>query len=303
MFYKPRNPEIKRVYNALSSFIGFEWRWDLFFFEKIGYLWIPVNEAGMANIASCELIDSPEDLFKRCLEESVFTLLAKMNDSQSDFSQNAAEQKAAIRAEWRCVLKQLPEYAELFDQVLGSERTGIIQCARILLRNTDNSDFQKLIRDFLGTQYWNFDLTDVFWLSEEYDLENGACAEYLYPAFLEICDDRIYLLFFALRDIYRDGYDISGFGLADDVKSVSCLGGSINEQVSAFHFCNSETGQMFDMACFGGAFSDDPSQMLQPSYLDLNSLEQPAPNIKTAIKKFSEHFRKHNSSQSITEPK
>ena len=39
-----------------------------------------------------------------------------MNDSQSDFSQNAAEQKAAIRAEWGCVLKQLPEYAELFDQ-------------------------------------------------------------------------------------------------------------------------------------------------------------------------------------------
>lgn len=303
MFYKPRNPEIKRVYNALSSFIGFEWGWDLFFFEKIGYLWIPVNEAGMANIASCELIDSPEDLFKRCLEESVFTLLAKMNDSQSDFSQNAAEQKAAIRAEWRCVLKQLPEYAELFDQVLGSERTGIIQCARILLRNTDNDYLQEMLQDIIGTQYWNFDLTDVFWLSEEYDLENGACAEYLYPAFLEICDDRIYLLFFALRDIYRDGYDISGFGLADDVKSVSCLGGSINEQVSAFHFCNSETGQMFDMACFGGAFSDDPSQMLQPSYLDLNSLEQPAPNIKTAIKKFSEHFRKYNSSQSITEPK
>ena len=94
------------------------------------------------------------------------------------------------------VLKQQPEYAELFDQVLESERTGIIQCARILLRNTDNSDLQKLIQDFLGTQYWNFDLTDVFWLSEEYDLENGACAEYLYPAFLEICDDRTYLLFF-----------------------------------------------------------------------------------------------------------
>ena len=171
---------------------------------------------------------------------------------------------------------------------MESERTGIIQCARILLRNTDNSDLQKLIQDFLGTQYWNFDLTDVFWLSEEYDLENGACAEYLYPAFLEICDDRTYLLFFALRDIYRDGYDISGFGLVDDV-------GSINEQISAFHFCNSETGQMFDMACFGGAFADDPSQMLQPSYLDVKSVQQPAPNIKTAIEKYGKHFRKYNS--------
>ena len=79
--------------------------------------------------------------------------------------------------------------------------------------------------------------------------------------------------FFALRDIYRDGYDISDFGLVDDV-------GSINEQISAFHFCNSETGQMFDMACFGGAFADDSSQMLQPSYLDVKGVQQPAPNIK-----------------------
>lgn len=290
MFYKPRNPEIKRVYNALSSFIGFEWRWDLFFFEKIGYLWIPVNEAGMANIASCELIDSPEDLFKRCLEESVFTLLAKMNDSQSDFSQNAAEQKAAIRAEWRCVLKQLPEYAELFDQVLGSERTGIIQCARILLRNTDNDYLQEMLQDIIGTQYWNFDDMDLFRLSHEYDLESGACAEDLYSAVLESLPESsecIYLLYYALKRICEDGYNISGFGLVEIP----------NEDT--FCFCNSETDQAFDMV----AFNNDDLSQLQPGYLDLNSLEQPAPNIKTAIKKFSEHFRKHNSSQSITEPK
>lgn len=290
MFYKPRNPEIKRAYNALSSFIGFEWGWDLFFFEKIGYLWIPVNEAGMANIASCELIDSPEDLFKRCLEESVFTLLAKMNDSQSDFSQNAAEQKAAIRAEWRCVLKQLPEYAELFDQVLGSERTGIIQCARILLRNTDNDYLQEMLQDIIGTQYWNFDDMDLFRLSHEYDLESGACAEDLYSAVLESLPESsecIYLLYYALKRICEDGYNISGFGLVEIP----------NEDT--FCFCNSETDQAFDMV----AFNNDDLSQLQPGYLDLNSLEQPAPNIKTAIKKFSEHFRKYNSSQSITEPK
>lgn len=290
MFYKTRNPEIKRVYNALSSFIGFEWRWDLFFFEKIGYLWIPVNEAGMANIASCELIDSPEDLFKRCLEESVFTLLAKMNDSQSDFSQNAAEQKAAIRAEWRCVLKQLPEYAELFDQVLGSERTGIIQCARILLRNTDNDYLQEMLQDIIGTQYWNFDDMDLFRLSHEYDLESGACAEDLYSAVLESLPESsecIYLLYYALKRICEDGYNISGFGLVEIP----------NEDT--FCFCNSETDQAFDMV----AFNNDDLSQLQPGYLDLNSLEQLAPNIKTAIKKFSEHFRKYNSSQSITEPK
>ncbi len=290
MFYKPRNPEIKRVYNALSSFIGFEWGWDLFFFEKIGYLWIPVNEAGMANIASCELIDSPEDLFKRCLEESVFTLLAKMNDSQSDFSQNAAEQKAAIRAEWGCVLKQLPEYAELFDQVLGSERTGIIQCARILLRNTDNDYLQEMLQDIIGTQYWNFDDMDLFRLSHEYDLESGACAEDLYSAVLESLPESsecIYLLYYALKRICEDGYNISGFGLVEIP----------NEDT--FCFCNSETDQAFDMV----AFNNDDLSQLQPGYLDLNSLEQPAPNIKTAIKKFSEHFRKYNSSQSITEPK
>lgn len=290
MFYKPRNPEIKRVYNALSSFIGFEWRWDLFFFEKIGYLWIPVNEAGMANIASCELIDSPEDLFKRCLEESVFTLLAKMNDSQSDFSQNAAEQKAAIRTEWRCVLKQLPEYAELFDQVLGSERTGIIQCARILLRNTDNDYLQEMLQDIIGTQYWNFDDMDLFRLSHEYDLESGACAEDLYSAVLESLPESsecIYLLYYALKRICEDGYNISGFGLVEIP----------NEDT--FCFCNSETDQAFDMV----AFNNDDLSQLQPGYLDLNSLEQPAPNIKTAIKKFSEHFRKYNSSQSIAEPK
>lgn len=290
MFYKPRNPEIKRVYNALSSFIGFEWRWDLFFFEKIGYLWIPVNEAEMANIASCELIDSPEDLFKRCLEESVFTLLAKMNDSQSDFSQNAAEQKAAIRAEWRCVLKQLPEYAELFDQVLGSERTGIIQCARILLRNTDNDYLQEMLQDIIGTQYWNFDDMDLFRLSHEYDLESGACAEDLNSAVLESLPESsecIYLLYYALKRICEDGYNISGFGLVEIP----------NEDT--FCFCNSETDQAFDMV----AFNNDDLSQLQPGYLDLNSLEQPAPNIKTAIKKFSEHFRKYNSSQSITEPK
>ena len=290
MFYKPRNPEIKRVYNALSSFIGFEWGWDLFFFEKIGYLWIPVNEAGMANIASCELIDSPEDLFKRCLEESVFTLLAKMNESQSDFSQNATEQKAAIRAEWRCVLKQLPEYAELFDQVLGSERTGIIQCARILLRNTDNDYLQEMLQDIIGTQYWNFDDMDLFRLSHEYDLESGACAEDLYSAVLESLPESsecIYLLYYALKRICEDGYNISGFGLVEIP----------NEDT--FCFCNSETDQAFDMV----AFNNDDLSQLQPGYLDLNSLEQPAPNIKTAIKKFSEHFRKYNSSQSITEPK
>ena len=290
MFYKPRNPEIKRVYNALSSFIGFEWRWDLFFFEKIGYLWIPVNEAEMANIASCELIDSPEDLFKRCLEESVFTLLAKMNDSQSDFSQNAAEQKAAIRAEWRCVLKQLPEYAELFDQVLGSERTGIIQCARILLRNTDNDYLQEMLQDIIGTQYWNFDDMDLFRLSHEYDIESGACAEDLNSAVLESLPESsecIYLLYYALKRICEDGYNISGFGLVEIP----------NEDT--FCFCNSETDQAFDMV----AFNNDDLSQLQPGYLDLNSLEQPAPNIKTAIKKFSEHFRKYNSSQSITEPK
>lgn len=290
MFYKPRSPEIKRVYNALSSFIGFEWGWDLFFFEKIGYLWIPVNEAGMANIASCELIDSPEDLFKRCLEESVFTLLAKMNDSQSDFSQNAAEQKAAIRAEWGCVLKQLPEYAELFDQVLGSERTGIIQCARILLRNTDNDYLQEMLQDIIGTQYWNFDDMDLFRLSHEYDLESGACAEDLYSAVLESLPESsecIYLLYYALKRICEDGYNISGFGLVEIP----------NEDT--FCFCNSETDQAFDMV----AFNNDDLSQLQPGYLDLNSLEQPAPNIKTAIKKFSEHFRKYNSSQSITEPK
>lgn len=290
MFYKPRNPEIKRVYNALSSFIGFEWGWDLFFFEKIEYLWIPVNEAGMANIASCELIDSPEDLFKRCLEESVFTLLAKMNDSQSNFSQNAAEQKAAIRAEWRCVLKQLPEYAELFDQVLGSERTGIIQCARILLRNTDNDYLQEMLQDIIGTQYWNFDDMDLFRLSHEYDLESGACAEDLYSAVLESLPESsecIYLLYYALKRICEDGYNISGFGLVEIP----------NEDT--FCFCNSETDQAFDMV----AFNNDDLSQLQPGYLDLNSLEQPAPNIKTAIKKFSEHFRKYNSSQSITEPK
>lgn len=290
MFYKPRNPEIKRAYNALSSFIGFEWGWDLFFFEKIGYLWIPVNEAGMANIASCELIDSPEDLFKRCLEESVFTLLAKMNDSQSDFSQNAAEQKAAIRTEWRCVLKQLPEYAELFDQVLGSERTGIIQCARILLRNTDNDYLQEMLQDIIGTQYWNFDDMDLFRLSHEYDLESGACAEDLYSAVLESLPESsecIYLLYYALKRICEDGYNISGFGLVEIP----------NEDT--FCFCNSETDQAFDMV----AFNNDDLSQLQPGYLDLNSLEQPAPNIKTAIKKFSEHFRKYNSSQSIAEPK
>lgn len=290
MFYKPRNPEIKRVYNALSSFIGFEWGWDLFFFEKIGYLWIPVNEAGMANIASCELIDSPEDLFKRCLEESVFTLLAKMNDSQSDFSQNAAEQKAAIRAEWGCVLKQLPEYAELFDQVLESERTGIIQCARILLRNTDNDYLQEMLQDIIGTQYWNFDDMDLFRLSHEYDLESGACAEDLYSAVLESLPESsecIYLLYYALKRICEDGYNISGFGLVEIP----------NEDT--FCFCNSETDQAFDMV----AFNNDDLSQLQPGYLDLNSLEQPAPNIKTAIKKFSEHFRKYNSSQSIAEPK
>ena len=290
MFYKPRNPEIKRVYNALSSFIGFEWGWDLFFFEKIGYLWIPVNEAGMANIASCELIDSPEDLFKRCLEESVFTLLAKMNDSQSDFSQNAAEQKAAIRAEWGCVLKQLPEYAELFDQVLGSERTGIIQCARILLRNTDNDYLQEMLQDIIGTQYWNFDDMDLFRLSHEYDLESGACAEDLYSAVLESLPESsecIYLLYYALKRICEDGYNISGFGLVEIP----------NEDT--FCFCNSETDQAFDMV----AFNNDDLSQLQPGYLDLNSLEQPAPNMKTAIKKFSEHSRKYNSSQSIAEPK
>lgn len=290
MFYKPRNPEIKRVYNALSSFIGFEWGWDLFLFEKIGYLWIPVNEAGMANIASCELIDSPEDLFKRCLEEAVFTLLAKMNDSQSDFSQNATEQKAAIRAEWRCVLKQLPEYAELFDQVLGSERTGIIQCARILLRNTDNDYLQEMLQDIIGTQYWNFDDMDLFRLSHEYDLESGACAEDLYSAVLESLPESsecIYLLYYALKRICEDGYNISGFRLVEIP----------NEDT--FCFCNSETDQAFDMV----AFNNDDLSQLQPGYLDLNSLEQPAPNIKTAIKKFSEHFRKYNSSQSITEPK
>ena len=290
MFYKPRNPEIKRVYNALSSFIGFEWGWDLFFFEKIGYLWIPVNETGMANIASCELIDSLEDLFKRCLEESVFTLLAKMNDSQSDFSQNAAEQKAAIRAEWGCVLKQLPEYAELFDQVLGSERTGIIQCARILLRNTDNDYLQEMLQDIIGTQYWNFDDMDLFRLSHEYDLESGACAEDLYSAVLESLPESsecIYLLYYALKRICEDGYNISGFGLVEIP----------NEDT--FCFCNFETDQAFDMV----AFNNDDLSQLQPGYLDLNSLEQPAPNIKTAIKKFSEHFRKYNSSQSITEPK
>lgn len=290
MFYKPRNPEIKRVYNALSSFIGFEWGWDLFFFEKIGYLWMPVNEAGMANIASCELIDSPEALFKRCLEESVFTLLAKMNESQSDFSQNATEQKAAIRAEWRCVLKQLPEYAELFDQVLGSERTGIIQCARILLRNTDNDYLQEMLQDIIGTQYWNFDDMDLFRLSHEYDLESGACAEDLYSAVLESLPESsecIYLLYYALKRICEDGYNISGFGLVEIP----------NEDT--FCFCNSETDQAFDMV----AFNNDDLSQLQPGYLDLNSLEQPAPNIKTAIKKFSEHFRKYNSSQSIAEPK
>ena len=290
MFYKPRNPEIKRVYNALSSFIGFEWGWDLFFFEKIGYLWMPVNEAGMANIASCELIDSPEDLFKRCLEESVFTLLAKMNESQSDFSQNATEQKAAIRAEWRCVLKQLPEYAELFDQVLGSERTGIIQCARILLRNTDNDYLQEMLQDIIGTQYWNFDDMDLFRLSHEYDLESGACAEDLYSAVLESLPESsecIYLLYYALKRICEDGYNISGFGLVEIP----------NEDT--FCFCNSETDQAFDMV----AFNNDDLSQLQPGYLDLNSLEQPAPNIKTAIKKFSEHFRKYNASQSIAEPK
>ena len=290
MFYKPRNPEIKRVYNALSSFIGFEWGWDLFLFEKIGYLWIPVNEAGMANIASCELIDSPEDLFKRCLEESVFTLLAKMNDSQSDFSQNATEQKAAIRAEWRCVLKQLPEYAELFDQVLGSERTGIIQCARILLRNTDNDYLQEMLQDIIGTQYWNFDDMDLFRLSHEYDLESGACAEDLYSAVLESLPESsecIYLLYYALKRICEDGYNISGFRLVEIP----------NEDT--FCFCNFETDQAFDMV----AFNNDDLSQLQPGYLDLTSLEQPAPNIKTAIKKFSEHFRKYNSSQSITEPK
>ena len=290
MFYKPCNPEIRRVDDALSGFKGFEWGWDLFFYEKIGYLWIPVNEAGMANIASCELIDSPEDLFKRCLEESVFTLLAKMNDSQSDFSQNAAEQKAAIRAEWGCVLKQLPEYAELFDQVLGSERTGIIQCARILLRNTDNDYLQEMLQDIIGTQYWNFDDMDLFRLSHEYDLESGACAEDLYSAVLESLPESsecIYLLYYALKRICEDGYNISGFGLVEIP----------NEDT--FCFCNSETDQAFDMV----AFNNDDLSQLQPGYLDLNSLEQPAPNIKTAIKKFSEHFRKYNSSQSITEPK
>ena len=261
-----------------------------FFFEKIEYLWIPVNEAGMANIASCELIDSPEDHFKRCLEESVFTLLAKMNDSQSNFSQNAAEQKAAIRAEWRCVLKQLPEYAELFDQVLGSERTGIIQCARILLRNTDNDYLQEMLQDIIGTQYWNFDDMDLFRLSHEYDLESGACAEDLYSAVLESLPESsecIYLLYYALKRICEDGYNISGFGLVEIP----------NEDT--FCFCNFETDQAFDMV----AFNNDDLSQLQPGYLDLNSLEQPAPNIKTAIKKFSEHFRKYNSSQSITEPK
>lgn len=285
MFFKPSNPELQVTSFYLSPFTGFEWGWDLFFFDKIGYLWLPVNEKGMAEITSCELIESPEELFKRCLEESIFTLLARMNELKSNFPQKAAEQKAAIRTEWEPVLKKLPnEYTDLFNQVLESERTNIIQCARILLRNTDDDYLQKLLGDIIGTQYWPFD--DIAWLKyacHEYDQGNGLCAEDLYSGLIESLperrNERLYLLYYALKRICEDGYDISGFGLVDIPIE------------DTFYFSNylsnPESEQVFDMV----AFNDDDLSQLQPSYLDLNNVQKPAPDIKTAIEKYAEHFK------------
>lgn len=276
MAYKPNNREIVKMQDALSSFMGFEWGWDLFFYNKIGYLWLPVNGKGMINITSCELIESPKELFKRCVEESIFTLL---NAPKSDFPQNATEQKAAIRAEWEPVLNNLPKYRDLFDQILESERTNIIQCARIILRNTDDDYLQKLLQDIIGTQYWTFDDMDLLRLSYEYYLDCGVSAEYLYSAILESLTRQnkecLYRLHFALKRICEDGYDISGFGLID-----------IPDE-DIFYFCNSETDQVFDMV----AFNSEDLSLLQPGYLDLNSVEQPAPDIKTAIEKYTEHFK------------
>ena len=285
MFFKPNNREILATSFYLSSFTGFEWGWDLFFFDKIGYLWLPVNEKGMAEITSCELIESPEELFKRCLEESIFTLLAKMNDPQSDIFQNAAGQKAAIRTEWEPVLKKLPdEYTDLFNKVLESERTNIIQCARILLRNTDDDYLQKLLQDIIGTHYWPFD--NMGWLKyacHEYDLDDGVCAEDLYSGLIESLpeqgNERLYLLYYALKRICEDGYDISGFGLVDiPIEDTFYFSN---------YFSNPEKEQVFDMV----AFNDDDLSQLQPSYLDLNNVQKPAPDIKTAIERYAEHFK------------
>lgn len=283
MIYKPKNQEIAWMDDALSSFMGFEWGWDLFFYKKIGYLWHPITEDRIAGNDLCELIESPEELFKRCLEESIFTLLAKMNAPKSDFPQNAAEQKAAIRAEWEPVLSKLPEYTDLFNQVLGSERTNIIQCARILLRNTDNTDLQDMLQDIVGTQYWTFDNMELFRFSCEYDLNSGVCAEDLYSALLESLPERngecIYLLYYALKRICEDGYDISGFGLVDiPIEDTFYFSN---------YFSNPETEQVFDIV----SFNDNNLSQMQPSYLDLNNVQRPAPDIKTAIKKYAEHFR------------
>ena len=256
MAYKPNNKEIAKMRDALSSFMGYEWGWDLFFYNKIGYLWLPVNVKGMINITSCELIESPKELFKRCVEESIFTLL---NAPKSDFPKNATEQKAAIRAKWEPVLNNLPKYRDLFDQVLDSERTNIIQCARIILRNTDDDYLQKLLQDIIGTQYWTFDDMDLLRLSCEYYLDCGVSAEYLYSAVLESLTRQnkecLYRLHFALKRICEDGYDISGFGLVDIPVE------------DTFYFCNPETNQVFDMV----AFNDNDISQLQPGYLDLEA--------------------------------
>lgn len=124
-----------------------------------------------------ERIDSSEDFFRWYIEDAVFILFEEMSeDKKKNRILNIAELKAKVRDFLNpYFLKTLPEYAPIIEQVMTSERTNILLCAKTLLRYSKNNTIQKRLKDIIGKQYTVKNRAD-------YD-------ETLYSALKHICEE------------------------------------------------------------------------------------------------------------------
>lgn len=108
---------IERVISVFADYIKTSSYFDLVWSDKVGYIYISIDNCrGTVGDMDCIVIDSPEELLDKLLNEMAVDIMEESGHTLSPTEASALE-RAGVEFRLKQYLDQLPEYQDRLHKV------------------------------------------------------------------------------------------------------------------------------------------------------------------------------------------
>lgn len=108
---------IERVISVFADYIKTSSYFDLVWSDKVGYIYISIDNCrGTVGDMDCIVIDSPEELLDKLLNEMAVDIMEESGHTLSPTEASALE-RAGVELRLKQYLDQLPEYQDRLHKV------------------------------------------------------------------------------------------------------------------------------------------------------------------------------------------